>query len=168
MLDKAISRAIGEELRRVREAKGWTRGYLVTRLPSGIGARTLLSYEHGTRHMTVMRFLELCRVLDAVAPHVLGLGLQRARLRLESLDLWVDLRTLVSDHTTKFRSMIMWAHNKRIEYPGGVVKVTQSAVREMATMISTTPGELTAYLVKFTPDLDQLPEGEDDLYLTSL
>ena len=168
LLDKAISRAIGEELRRVREAKGWTRGYLASVLPSGIGARTLLSYEHGTRHLTVMRFLEICKVLDAVAPHVLGLGLQRARLRLESLDLWVDLRALLSDRTTQFRSMIMWAHNKRIEYPEGVVKVTQSGVREMATMISTTARELTEYLVKFTPDLDQLPEGEDDLFLAGL
>ncbi len=39
--DKVISRAIGEELRRAREALGWSRGHLVSRLPSGIGDRTL-------------------------------------------------------------------------------------------------------------------------------
>ena len=48
---KAVSRAMGEELRRAREARGWSRDYLVSRLPSGIGDRTLLSYEHGTRHL---------------------------------------------------------------------------------------------------------------------
>jgi ribosome-binding protein aMBF1 (putative translation factor) len=46
--EKVISRAIGEELRRAREATGWSRLQLVSRLPSGIGDRTLLSYEHGT------------------------------------------------------------------------------------------------------------------------
>jgi hypothetical protein len=47
--EKAISRAIGEELRRNREACGWSRGQLVARLPSGIGERTLLSYEPAPR-----------------------------------------------------------------------------------------------------------------------
>lgn len=46
--DKMISRALGEELRRTREARGWSRTQLVERLPSGIGERTLLSYEHAT------------------------------------------------------------------------------------------------------------------------
>lgn len=41
---RTISRAIGEELRRAREATGWSRGQLVAQLPSGIGDRTLLSY----------------------------------------------------------------------------------------------------------------------------
>lgn len=66
MSDKVISRAVGEEMRRTREAKGWSRNYLVTRLPSGIGARTLLSYEHGTRHLTLLRFIEVCRALGVV------------------------------------------------------------------------------------------------------
>jgi len=65
--DKVISRALGEELRRAREALGWSRGHLVARLPSGIGERTLLSYEHGTRHLTALRFVELCRALGAAA-----------------------------------------------------------------------------------------------------
>lgn len=61
--ERALSRAIGDELRRAREAQGWTRAELVALLPSGIGDRTLLSYEHGTRHLTVLRLLELCRAL---------------------------------------------------------------------------------------------------------
>jgi ribosome-binding protein aMBF1 (putative translation factor) len=49
LADKVISRAIGEELRRAREAAGWSRLQLVSRLPSGIGDRTLLSYEPAPR-----------------------------------------------------------------------------------------------------------------------
>jgi len=59
--EKAISRALGEELRREREALGWSRAQLVARLPSGIGDRTLLSYEHGTRHSTALWLIEICR-----------------------------------------------------------------------------------------------------------
>lgn len=160
-LNKAISLAVGEELRRAREAKGWTRGYFVKQLPSGIGARTLLSYEHGTRHLTVLRLVEVCKVLETAAPHVLGLALQRARICLNRLALWVDLRLLVADNTTQFRSMILWAHNKLIEHPDGIVEVTPSAVREMATMMSATHGDLAVYLTRFTPDLDQMPADEN-------
>jgi transcriptional regulator with XRE-family HTH domain len=80
--DKMISRAIGEELRRARETLGWSRGQLVARLPSGIGDRTLLSYEHGTRHLTTLRLVELCRALGVAAPTLLNQALQRARIHL--------------------------------------------------------------------------------------
>lgn len=159
--EKAISRAIGEEIRRAREANGWSRDYLVTRLPSGIGARTLLSYEHGTRHLTVLRFIEVCRTLGVEAPHVLGLGLQRARIYLENLALWVDLRALLADDTAQFRPMIVWAHNKLIQHPGGIVEVAPGAVQELATMIGSSRGDLAAYLARFTPDLHQIPDDDD-------
>jgi transcriptional regulator with XRE-family HTH domain len=159
--EKVISRAIGEEMRRARAANGWSREQLVSRLPSGIGARTLLSYEHGTRHLTLLRFIEVCRALGVSASHVLGLGLQRARIYLENLALWVDLRALLADRTDGFQAMIVWAHNKLIEYPGGIVEVTPTSVRELATMIGSTHRELAAYLTRFTPDLDQIPEGDN-------
>jgi hypothetical protein len=47
--DKEIARAIGKELRSIREAFGWSRGQLVAELPSGIGDRTLLSYDPAPR-----------------------------------------------------------------------------------------------------------------------
>lgn len=92
-IEKAISRAIGNELRRAREANGWSRGHLVAQLSSGIGDRTLLSYEHGTRHLTVLRFLELSRAIGIAAPTLLSQALQRARLELTNLVLRVDLTT---------------------------------------------------------------------------
>lgn len=154
--EKAISRAIGEELRRAREANGWTRGQLVSRLPSGIGDRTLLSYEHGTRHLTVLRFIELCAVLDVSAPTLLNQGLQRARLRLQNIVLQVNLRDLLSDRNDKFRPIIPWARNKLLEYPDGVVELPPSSVRELATFIGRPYLELAGYLARFIPD-DPVP-----------
>lgn len=61
--NETIARALGEELRRAREARGWSRPDLTRRLPSGIGEQTLLTYEHGSRHCTFVRLVEICRIL---------------------------------------------------------------------------------------------------------
>lgn len=150
--EKAISRAIGEELRRAREATGWSRLQLVSRLPSGIGERTLLSYEHGTRHLTVLRFIELCRALSVAAPTLLNQALQRARIHLQNLVLQIDLRHLLNDRNEKFRPMHQWARNKLTENPDGVVELPPSSVRELATFVGCTYHELADYLARFIPE----------------
>lgn len=150
--EKTISRAIGEELRRAREATGWSRLQLVARLPSGIGDRTLLSYEHGTRHLTVIRFIELCRALGVAAPTLLNQALQRARIHLQNLVLQIDLRHLLNDQHERFRPMHQWARNKLNENPDGVVELPPSSVRELATFVGCTYHELADYLARFIPE----------------
>lgn len=150
--EKAISRAIGEELRRAREAKGWSRAQLVALLPSGIGERTLLSYEHGTRHLTVLRFIEICRAVGIAAPGLLNQALQRARIHLQNLALQVDLRFLLNDRSDKFRPMHQWARNKLNENPVGVVELSPSSVRELATFVGCGYEELAGWLARFLPE----------------
>lgn len=157
--EKAISRAIGEELRRAREATGWSRLQLVARLPSGIGDRTLLSYEHGTRHLTVLRFIELCRALGVAAPTLLNQAMQRARIHLQNLVLLVDLRFLLNDRSDKFRPMHQWARNKLNENPDGVVELPPSSVRELATFVGCTYPELAEYLARFLPEKARADAG---------
>lgn len=150
--DKATSRAIGEELRRTREARGWSRAQLVTRLPSGIGDRTLLSYEHGTRHLTALRLIELCQALGTDAPSLLARALQRARLLLDTLPLKVDLYALVMDESGSFPSLLQWAHNALSEHPTGVAEVEPSVVRNLALFMGCTNLQLANYLAQFLPD----------------
>jgi transcriptional regulator with XRE-family HTH domain len=150
--ERAISRAVGEELRRTREAKGWSRAQLVGRLPSGIGDRTLLSYEHGTRHLTVLRLVELCRALGVAAPALQCLVEQRARIHLQNLVLQIDLRQLLADKSDKFRPMFQWARNKLNENPDGIVELAPSSVRELATFVGCSHRELANYLARFLPD----------------
>jgi transcriptional regulator with XRE-family HTH domain len=166
--DKVLSRALGEALRHAREAKGWSRLYLVARLSSRIGARTLLSYEHGARHLSLLRFIELCRVLGVSAPSLLMFALQRAQIYLDTLALRVDLRALAVDDTTRFRAMILWAHNKLIQCPDGVVEIDPVAVREFATMIGCPQRDLAAYLTRFTPDLEPVANREEDRSLATV
>ena len=150
--DKALSRAIGDELRRAREATGWSRLQLVSRLPSGIGDRTLLSYEHGTRHLTVLRFLELCRAMGFAGPTLLTQALQRARLELANLVLRVDLWALLNDKSDTYRPMVQWAKNKLNKHPDGVVELPPSSVAELADFAGYLYEDLVKYLAKFIPE----------------
>jgi transcriptional regulator with XRE-family HTH domain len=157
--EKAISRAIGEELRRARETLGLSRGQLVSELPSGIGDRTLLSYEHGTRHLTVLRFIELSEALGIAAPTLLNQALQRSRLQLQNLGLQIDLRFMLNDRSDKFRPMHQWARNKLNDNPDGVVELPPSSVKELATFVGCAYPELANYLARFIPETTVEYEG---------
>lgn len=150
--NRAIARAIGEELRRTREFKGWSRAHLVSQLPSGIGDRTLLSYEHGTRHLTVLRFVEVCRALSVEPPVVLGQALQRARIHLDNLTMRIDIQRLLAHNDHNFIRIKMWAHNSLADRDEAVVELTPSAVTALATFMGCTNEELSEFLTQFTPD----------------
>jgi transcriptional regulator with XRE-family HTH domain len=149
----AISKALGDELRRVREARGWSRGQMIARLPSGIGERTLLAYEHGLRQLTVIRLVELTETLGFPGPTLLAQALQRAEIELENLALHVDLRMVIAHRNNKFRPMIPWARNKLNKHPDGIVELTPSAVEELANFIGYTYQELANHFVKCTPEI---------------
>jgi len=147
--DKTISLAIGEELRRTRQARGWSRAQLVAQLPSGIGDRTLLSYEHGTRHPTAVRLIELCHALRIDTPTLLARALQRARIHIETLPLMVDLHALLRDGSDTFRSIVQWARNTLNEHPDGVVEVEPLVVRNLALFMGCAHEQLARYLARF-------------------
>ena len=153
----AIARALGEELRRSREGQGWSRAQFVIRLPSRIGDRTLLAYEHGLRQLTVLRLLELSEGLGVPASTILGQAMQRARLYLQNLVLRVDLRALLRDNDKHYRPLVPWARNRLNSADDGVIEVTPSGVRELAAFLGRTHREMATYLAKFIPDI---VEGE--------
>ncbi len=162
-LETAITRAVGKELRRVREARGWSRAQFVKRLPSGIGDRTLLSYEHGVRPLNLSRLTELAQALEVDPATVVARGVQRARLLLDRVTLHVDLRALL-DHDgpgrSKFRPMNQWARNALIENPHGVAEVDAKAVRHLALFTGCARKELAEYLAQFTPPPGDIEDVE--------
>jgi len=147
-----ISKAMGQELRRAREARGWTRQELVESLPSKIGDRTLLSYEHGIRQMTLSRFAELSWALSIDAPTMFARGLQRARILVYSSTLEVDLHALLRDERPTFRPLRQWASNALNEHPNGIVQVEPAVVRNLALFIGCDKRELAEHFARFTPD----------------
>jgi hypothetical protein len=158
LLDDAITIAVGEELRCLREARHWSRLRLVEKLPSGIGDRTLLSYEHGTRQMTLLRLAELSWALDVAAPTVFSRGLQRAGLLIETLTIAVDLQALLADDRVTFRPLEQWAKNTLNDHPNGIAEVEPAVVKNLARCIGCTQRELTDHLLRFIPDVERAQE----------
>ena len=156
---KAVVRAIGDELKIAREERGWTRVFLAKRLPSGVGTRTLLSYEHGTRTMTITRFTEICHVLGVSATELLGRAFQRARIRLEELVLQVDLMALLADDALGLVPVHRWAHHKLRRQQSRVAELTPEAVTELADAFGCSKQELTEYLAGFIPAERSAPES---------
>ena len=148
---KAIARGVGEELRHIREERGWSRAMFVKRLPSGIGDRTLLAYEHGLRQLTVVRLVELSEGLEVGAPIVLGQALQRAHLTLQNIPIRVDLRHLLETTGEDVRPLGQWARYRMKESANGVVEVLPQGVRELAAAVGLDHLEVASRLAKFIP-----------------
>lgn len=76
-----FDQALGAELRAIRERKGWTRLQAVEALRAAtgveIGDRTLLTYEHGIRHIAAARLVELAAAYSVPATLIMSDALQR-------------------------------------------------------------------------------------------
>lgn len=152
--EKAISRAIGEELRRARETCGWSRPQLAARVPSRISDRTLQSYENGTRQPTAIRLIEICYAMGVDMPSLMRRALQRARIHLQNMAIQIDLYALMNDRNDTFRPMAQWACNSLNEHPDGVVEVAPAVVRNLALFVGCPYRDLVDYLARFIPDYD--------------
>ena len=148
---EAIACGIGEELRHRRDAEGVSRAKFVKRLPSGIGDRTLLAYEHGVRQLTVVRLIELSEGLKVGAPIVLGQGLQRAQVTLQHIPLRVDLCQLLETTNARIRPLHQWAKNRMNDSENGVVEVLPPGVRELAASVGFPHHDMASHLARFIP-----------------
>lgn len=149
---RAITRAVGEEIERARKERGWSRTQLVARMPSGICDRTLLSYEDGTRNLTILRLVELCQALNTSVAGLMTMAFQRARIYLENLALLVDLPALLDDETARFRPIHQWARNKLRRQGSRVAEVQPSAVDELSDFVGCDRQDLAHHLAQFIPD----------------
>jgi transcriptional regulator with XRE-family HTH domain len=149
-----VSRALGEEMRSVREARGWSRHQLADRLPSGIGERTVLAYEHGSRQLTAVRFIEICGVLEVDPATLMQRALQRARINLESLTIRINLHALLIDESVIYRPMMQWARNTLNQNSGGIVEVEPVVVKHLAAFVGCSYLGLAKYLSRFAPGSD--------------
>lgn len=148
--DRILSRALGEELRRAREACGWTRAELADRLPSGIGDRTLLSYEHGARHPTFLRLVELGSVVGVDAATLMARALLRAHHYAETLTLRVDLHRIHAHKDDEFGQLMVWARHALVDHPGGMVEVVPLVAKHLAWMVGCSHREMAEHLLRFT------------------
>lgn len=149
--DRAFAKVLGREIRRAREARSWTRDQLADQLPSGIGDRALLSYEHGLRFPSVPRFAEICRVLGVAGSEVLR------RAEVESGDLsrhavTVNMWAVQKDPTDGFSQVAEWARRRLLDADGQFLRLEPATVRELAAAFDLEHEALAAYLAEFSVD----------------
>lgn len=149
--DRTFARVLGQELRTARETRGLTRLELVAQLPSGIGDRALLTYEHGIRQLTVARFVEICRALGVAASEVLDRALEKAR-DLRAFSLRINLTAVLRDQRDELAPVRFWAQHRIEDSPSAEVLLSPAVVRELAAALGFTHTVLARYLVEFSVD----------------
>jgi transcriptional regulator with XRE-family HTH domain len=156
--EHAIARALGEEIRRSREAQGLNRAQLAERMPTDISAQALANYEYGIRQFSVVRLVEICDALDVPATDLLGLALQRAEIHPYTGHIQVDLRAVADDKHKELRPLRKWARNRLAQdlEGTGVARLSQAVIGELAIFMGMDRSEFVQQLLRFTPDFTPL------------
>ncbi len=150
-------RVLGDELRRLRKQRGWTRRDLNRRLQSDISLQTLVTYELGTRQCSVVRLVEICLALDEVPHELIARVHQRVFSHSPVGAIRVDLRQVVQDTRPELLPFRRWAKGKLAESNGthpAEVSLDISALERMAELCNLETVELIARLRSMTGGAD--------------
>lgn len=111
-LDAAeYQKALGEELRELRNRWGWTRKELGEQLDSEISLQTLATYELGTRHCSVVRLVELCMAMGE-QPHELLRRVHHRVFPTHPGQLCVNVRALTKLEDSELAPLRRWAQGR--------------------------------------------------------
>lgn len=105
-------RALGDELRKARKRRGWTRKNLQDRLACEISLQTLATYELGTRQCSVVRLAELCLALDEPPHQLLERVHQRMFVEDTSGKVRVNLANAAADRSQELLPLRKWAADR--------------------------------------------------------
>jgi transcriptional regulator with XRE-family HTH domain len=133
---ETYQRILGDELRKLRRQRGWTRKELNTHLQSEISLQTLATYELGTRQCSVVRLVELCVAMDELPQDLLAKVHRRVFLD-EPGRVRVDLRKVIADDQPELQSLRKWAAGRLAEDTGVAaheVQLDLSALERMAEL----------------------------------
>lgn len=142
-------RILGDELRRLRKQRGWTRRDLNRRLQSDISLQTLATYELGTRQCSVVRLVEICLAMGEVPHELMARVHQRTFSDATVGRIRVDLRKVVRDTQPELLPLRRWAKGKLTEnngHPVPDVNLDISALEQMAALCGMETLDLIARL----------------------
>lgn len=156
-------RVLGEELRKLRRRRGWTRKELNQHLQSDISLQTLATYELGTRQCSVVRLVELCLAMDELPQDLLA-RVHRRVFTDEPGKVRLHLVRIVADRHPELFPLRRWAED-RLRQPGTQqeVQLDKPAVDRMAELCGLKPAELLTLLQDLTGPGGLDPGGGGDL-----
>ncbi|WP_019816033.1 helix-turn-helix transcriptional regulator [Saccharomonospora saliphila] len=130
---ETYQRVLGEELRKLRTQRGWTRKELNERLQSGISLQTLATYELGTRQCSVVRLAELCLALEERPQDLLA----RVHSRLFAEDrgrLRVNLVAVVADEQPELLPLRRWARGRLADGGSPDLQFDRATLEQLASL----------------------------------
>ncbi|WP_436494674.1 helix-turn-helix domain-containing protein [Actinokineospora sp. HUAS TT18] len=130
-------RVLGDEIRRLRKQRGWTRKELNSRLQSEISLQTLATYELGTRQCSVVRFVEICLALEEQPQELIARVQDRVFAGTAVGRIKVDLRAVVRHQAQDLLPLRRWAAERLAEHTGTApaeVHLDISAIERMAEL----------------------------------
>ncbi|HEU5471455.1 MAG TPA: helix-turn-helix transcriptional regulator [Actinophytocola sp.] len=143
-------RVLGDELRRLRKRRGWTRKELNDRLYSDISLQTLATYELGTRQVSVVRLVEICHALGELPHELLARVHERVFIEAPVGRVRVNLRKIARDDAPELHPLRRWALGRLAEGStppgGGEIHLGIAALERMAELCSIETVELIARL----------------------
>lgn len=145
----SYQRVLGDELRRVRKLRGWTRKELQHRLDNDISLQTLATYELGTRQCSVVRLAELCLAMDVLPHDVLARVHDRIFSDERPGHLRVNLVKVVGDTQPELLPLRRWATDRLHQTPAGQpteIHLDLAALEQMAELCGIDTVELISRL----------------------
>jgi transcriptional regulator with XRE-family HTH domain len=115
---RAYQKILGDEIRRLRKKRGWTRKDMKDRLQSDISLQTLATYELGTRQCSVVRFVEICLALDELPHELLARVHERVFTHAPVGRITVDLRKVARDAEPELLPLRRWANRRLADKTG--------------------------------------------------
>lgn len=150
-------RVLGEELRKLRRRKGWTRKQLGERLDIDISLQTLATYELGTRQCSVVRLVELCVAMEE-APHELLARVHGRIMASEPGRVKLNLTRVIAGGEAELEPLRRWAQD-RLGQAGDPsareVQLDRAAIEWLARLCGLPSSDLLARLRRFSAVDDQ-------------
>lgn len=137
-------KVLGDEIRLLRKNRGLTRKQLRARLQDEASLQTFATYELGTRACSVVRFVEICLALNELPHEVLA----RVHERLYGGDefIAVDLHKVMKTEQPELEPLRRWARTQSTPGARRIVRLTFSALSEMARLCGVEPVGLIGML----------------------
>ncbi len=145
---------LGEELRKLRTARGWTRKELNERLQSGISLQTLATYELGTRQCSVVRLAELCLAMDELPQDLLA-RVHRRLFAEHQGRLKVCLDDVVADDQPELLPLRRWARGRLAEGGAAEVQFDRTTLEQLAALCELGTEELVTRLRRLSAPAPQ-------------
>ncbi|MGH3568539.1 MAG: helix-turn-helix domain-containing protein [Pseudonocardia sp.] len=140
-----LALAVGDELRKARKARGWTRKYLLAEMLTNsareLSLQTLATYELGTRGLTLDRFAEVCAALELPMHELLKRAEDRIRDSARSSVL-VDLDALANTQAPRLQPLRRWAAARSATTSAPTLLLDSAALTSTANFCDITVPEL--------------------------